>query len=136
LAVVFLFGAAFLGADFLGADFAAVVFFFALVLVFALPRAAAGFDAVDDFRRALPPDDFDAGAMIYSSRKVQDVAERKIRAQCRERLFDANATRFRRVSQALANSLGIIAARAESAPRGGMQPPPQNCAGNRITRAT
>jgi hypothetical protein len=48
---------------FFGADFAAL-FFFALLFVFGFPRAAARFDAVDDLRRALPPDDFDAGAMI------------------------------------------------------------------------
>jgi len=35
-----------------------------------LPRDAARFDAVDDLRRAFPPDDFDADAMINSSRKV------------------------------------------------------------------
>ena len=45
------------------ADFAAD-FRFALLFRFDLPRAAARFDAVDDLRRALPPDDFDAGAMI------------------------------------------------------------------------
>lgn len=37
-----------------------------------LPRDAARFDAVDDLRRAFPPDDFDADAMINSSRKVRD----------------------------------------------------------------
>jgi len=31
-----------------------------------LPRDAARFDAVDDLRRAFPPDDFDADAMIIS----------------------------------------------------------------------
>jgi len=36
-----------------------------------LPRDAARFDAVDDLRRAFPPDDFDADAMINSSRKVR-----------------------------------------------------------------
>ena len=39
-------------------------------LLFVLPREAARFDAVDDFR-AFPPDDFDAVAMIFSSWKVQ-----------------------------------------------------------------
>ena len=36
--------------------------------LFALlvPRDAARFDAVDDLRRAFPPDDFDADAMIIS----------------------------------------------------------------------
>ena len=37
-----------------------------------LPRDAARFDAVDDLRRAFPPDDFDADAMINSSRKVRE----------------------------------------------------------------
>ena len=54
----------FFGADFFAADFFGALFFFALLLVFALPPAAARFDAVDDLRRALPPDDFDAGAMF------------------------------------------------------------------------
>jgi hypothetical protein len=36
---------------------------FDLVFAFVVPREAARFDAVDDFR-ALPPDDFDAVAMI------------------------------------------------------------------------
>jgi hypothetical protein len=36
-----------------------------------LPRDAARFDAVDDLRRVFPPDDFDADAMINSSRKVR-----------------------------------------------------------------
>ena len=59
------FGAArFATTFFFGADFFAALFFFALLLVFVLPRAAARFDAVDDLRRALPPDDFDAGDMI------------------------------------------------------------------------
>ena len=52
---------------FFGADRAAglaALFFFAVVVAFALPRAAARFDAVDDLRRALPPDDFDADAMM------------------------------------------------------------------------
>jgi hypothetical protein len=52
----------FFGAD-RAADFAAP-FRFAVLFVFDLPRAPARFDAVDDLRRALPPDDFDAGAMI------------------------------------------------------------------------
>lgn len=43
--------------------------FFALLL----PRAVVRFDA-DDFRRVLPPDDFDAVAMMISSRKVALVA--------------------------------------------------------------
>jgi hypothetical protein len=34
-------------------------------------RGAARFDAPDDFRRVLPPDDFDPVAMISSSRKVR-----------------------------------------------------------------
>jgi hypothetical protein len=64
LAVTFFFGADFFAADFLGASFLAAPFFLALLLVYALPPAAARFDAVDDLRRALRPDDFDAGAMI------------------------------------------------------------------------
>ena len=35
-----------------------------------LPRDAARFDAVDDLRRAFPPDDFDADAMINSLEEV------------------------------------------------------------------
>ena len=49
-----------------------------------LPRDAARFDAVDDLRRAFPPDDFDADAMINSSRRYATTL-RKIRAQCRAR---------------------------------------------------
>lgn len=53
---------------FFGADRAAgfaALFRLALLFVFALLRLPALFDAVDDLRRALPPDDFDAGAMIW-----------------------------------------------------------------------
>ena len=60
-----------LAADFFRApDFAepvAALFRLAAFLVFAerlVPRAPARFDAVDVLRRAFPPDDFDAGAMI------------------------------------------------------------------------
>jgi len=77
-------GARFFAADFLIGllDFFAALFrlgadcdavfdaLFALVLdaLFALvlPRDAARFDAVDDLRRAFPPDDFDADAMFNS----------------------------------------------------------------------
>lgn len=48
-----------LGADFFAAAFDAL---FAVLL----PRDAARFDAVDDLRRAFPPDDFDADAMFNS----------------------------------------------------------------------
>jgi len=37
---------------------------FDALLALLLPRDAARFDAVDDLRRAFPPDDFDADAMI------------------------------------------------------------------------
>ena len=56
-------------------DFFAALFRLAAGLdaLFALllPRDAARFDAVDDLRRVFPPDDFDADAMINSSRKVR-----------------------------------------------------------------
>jgi len=70
-------GARFFAADFLiglldffaalfrlGADCDAV--FDALFFALVLPRDAARFDAVDDLRRAFPPDDFDADAMFNS----------------------------------------------------------------------
>jgi hypothetical protein len=55
--------------------------FFALLL----PRDAARFDAVDDLRRAFPPDDFDAGAMIDFLEGRYATTLRKIRARCRGR---------------------------------------------------
>ena len=78
----------FAGAFFAGlADRFAALFFFAAtfgalldalfdalldaLLALDVPRDAARFDAVDDLRRAFPPDDFDAGAMLNSSWKVQ-----------------------------------------------------------------
>ena len=75
------FAAAFFAGDFFAgfADFFAALFFFAALLgalfdallAFDVPRDAARFDAVDDLRRAFPPDDFDAGAMLNSSWKVR-----------------------------------------------------------------
>lgn len=40
---------------------------FALLFALLVPRDAARFEAVDDLRRAVPPDDFDADAMMNSS---------------------------------------------------------------------
>ena len=57
-----------------------------------LPRDAARFDAVDDLRRAFPPDDFDADAMIDSSRKVRDNIAQDSRAMSSP-MRDKNATR-------------------------------------------
>ena len=60
----------FTAAFFRGAAFDALRFvtlfavLFALVFAFVVPREAARFDAVDDFR-FFPPDDFDAVAMIF-----------------------------------------------------------------------
>ena len=60
---VFLRGAAFDALRVAGPFDMALDFDFDLVFAFVVPREAARFDAVDDFR-ALPPDDFDAVAMI------------------------------------------------------------------------
>jgi hypothetical protein len=53
-----------------------------LLLVFAvlLVRAVARLDADVDLRRALAPDDFDAVAMINSSRKVREACAQDSRA--------------------------------------------------------
>jgi hypothetical protein len=80
--LVFLFDADDLVVDFREAAFFAVperaepfetLFPFAPARVFdaAFFRGAARFDALDDFRRVLPPDDFDPVAMISSSWKVR-----------------------------------------------------------------
>src|SRR6188474_2009295 len=71
-AALFFFTAVFVAGlvDFFAAPFRLGAGFFAAALdaLFAvlLPRDAARFDAVDDLRRAFPPDDFDADAMIDS----------------------------------------------------------------------
>ena len=59
-----------------------------------LPRDAARFDAVDDLRRAFPPDDFDADAMINSSRKVRYNIAQDSRAMSRP-MRDKKTTRRR-----------------------------------------
>ena len=57
-----------------------------------LPRDAARFDAVDDLRRVFPPDDFDADAMINSSRKVRYNIAQDSRAMSRP-MRDKKSTR-------------------------------------------
>jgi hypothetical protein len=57
----------------------------ALLVVLALRRAAPRFDAAADLLRDVPPDDFDAVAIIESLEGRYRTLLRKIRAQCRVR---------------------------------------------------
>ena len=72
------------------ADFDAL---FALLL----PRDAARFDAVDDLRRAFAPDDFDADAMINSSKRVRYNGAQDSRAMSSPMMRRKIAPRYRSV---------------------------------------
>jgi len=114
LVVDFLRGAAFFGA-LLAPAFrrAALVPFdllfaalFAADLVLLVPREAARFDAVDDLRRAFPPDDFGAVAMIISSRKVQAAGAQDSRAHVAEpRSLSRRITGSLRIAIAMVSSI-------------------------------
>jgi hypothetical protein len=71
-----------------------------------LPRDAARFDAVDDLRRAFPPDDFGAVAMIISSRKVQAAGAQDSRAHVAEpRSLSRRITGSLRIAIAMVSSI-------------------------------
>ena len=62
-----------------------------------LPPDAARFDAVDDLRRAFAPDDFDADAMINSSKRVRYNGAQDSRAMSSPMMRRKIARRFRSV---------------------------------------